>query len=218
MLPAVSGPNENELIPIGKRANFNETVTIKAGVGLDDADISALKNHLAGFHNYRLSYLDQPVTVTDSYQFADSKFKTRTSLWRLNGSGRTSKQRKDRTLNGVELLGIRLAIARFLTDRLPAIWYFPNFLFDFPERIYLAEQQSDTDSDRFYRALLQDILDSLDLDASIDQHILRRARSDEPADLRALDQLLLVMGREVTEEVFVAWNRIFGRQVEKQWN
>jgi hypothetical protein len=51
---------------------------------------------------------------------------------------------------------------RFLQDRLPRIWYFPNFLFELPERFKLteSEQEADETSDRnrVYRSTFSQIL------------------------------------------------------------
>ena len=99
---------------------------------------------------------------------------------------------------------------------MPPIWYFPNFLFDFPKQIYLREGAADSNSDRFYRSLLQDIVDAVVSKASVNEHILKRAESGKESDKRALTQLLLAMGRNITTEVFGAWSRIFRRNVEKR--
>lgn len=70
-----------------------------------------------------------------------------------------------------------------------------------------------TPRDRFYRGVLQDVLDSLGKNLDLEKHLLERARSDSNADRRALRTLMLDMGAQLTREIFGAWDRIFGRQV-----
>lgn len=100
---------------------------------------------------------------------------------------------------------------------MPRIWYFPNFLFEFPERIYLEERigasTNEVERDRFYRGLLQDILDALANDTNLETHIIQRAKSGDPNDKESLEGLLLEMSRNVTSSVFDAWNEMLGRKV-----
>ena len=94
---------------------------------------------------------------------------------------------------------------------MPGIWYFPNFLFDFPRRIYLDTKNSEDSKERFYRNLLTEILLSVDATATVERHIAKRITSDDPPDKTALNQLLLQLGRRITDDVFGSWNEIFQR-------
>src|SRR5690606_12065878 len=99
---------------------------------------------------------------------------------------------------------------------LPSILYFPNFLFEFPDRIYLEDIGQAQEMHSFYCLVLQDILDALDNSLNLKTHVLDRAKSSEPSDKKALEGLLLEMGRNVTTTVFQAWNRIFGREMSSK--
>ena len=59
--------------------------------------------------------------------------------------------------------------------------------------------------------MFQDILDALDKGLSVEDHVVRRARSLEPADDQALRQLLVEASREVTDSVVSAWSEIFDK-------
>lgn len=100
-------------------------------------------------------------------------------------------------------------MATFLRKRLPTIWYFPHFLFDFPDRIYIEEYEDELPANRFYRALFQDILDALPRDLDINKHVIERARSNGQADREHLQQVLLEASRNVTTTVVSSWNHIF---------
>ena len=99
---------------------------------------------------------------------------------------------------------------------MPIIWYFPNFLFDFPRRIYIDKTDSEESKERFYRDLLTEILTTVDPTATLERHISQRISSDHPPDKIALNQLLLQLGRRITEDVFESWNEIFQRQPSTQ--
>lgn len=209
-------PAENDLIPISERANFNGDLTIEASVRMSDAEFVELKSHLRKTHDFRLADADRDFTVADVYTYASSSFKGRKTVWSFTGAGRAKGERKDWRLNKQNYPEIWSEAISFIRQRLPAIWYFPNFLFDFPSKIYLAELPDETSADTFYRVLVQDILDSLQLDVTVEEHLSERALSGEASDRRSLDNLVLRMGRKITEDVFSGWNRMFGRQVDKK--
>ena len=56
--------------------------------------------------------------------------------------------------------------------------YFPNFLFEFPERIYLKNDIEDAKHE-FYQTIIQDVLDSLDNDLNIEDHLIKKIESGE---------------------------------------
>jgi len=209
-------PAENDLIPISERANFNGKLSIKASVRISDDELEGLKKHLRGTRDYRLADGDREFTVEDVYTYSSSSFKDRRTLWSFTGKGRAKGERKDWDFNTKNYEEVWREAISYLRQRLPAIWYFPNFLFDFPSKIYLAGLSEETPADTFYRVLVQDILDSLQLDVTVNQHLSARALSGETSDRRSLDNLVLRMGRMITEDVFSSWNRMFGRQVDKK--
>jgi hypothetical protein len=96
---------------------------------------------------------------------------------------------------------------------LPSILYFPNFLFDFPDRIYLEDTGTQDAFHSFYRLVLQDVLDSLANGTSIETHLLARAKSGNRNDRNNLEGLLLQMSRHITKTVFDAWNKMFHTRI-----
>ena len=66
---------------------------------------------------------------------------------------KTKSQRKFREPNDDELF----ILWKIIRNYLPTIAYYPTFVFDFPDRIYLTTG-NDTPRNRFYRQLFQDIL------------------------------------------------------------
>jgi hypothetical protein len=159
---------------------------------------------------YRLHELSREVTITDQYNYEDSRHIDRKSLWSgLAGRGRTKQGRLDRDLTHDADNDRWNKLTAFVRSRLPTIWFFPNFLFDFPDKIYIEDYGDESPSNRFYRVLLQDILDALPRDLDVERHIVGRARSTKASDREHLQQVLLEASRHVTETVVSSWNRIF---------
>ena len=206
-------PEENDLVPIAQRANFNGQIRIEAGIHLDPEDVTALVSFMRLMHKIDLRDVPIDFSVTDEYHFSNSLYMDKGTMWPSQlGSARSTKERKDWPFSKTRYDEEWKGALTFIRNRMPAIWYFPNFLFEFPGRIYLRPQTNEPPTDRFYRALLQDVLDALNLDATLEAHVLARALSEEPADRRALN-LILQMSRRLSLDVFEAWNQILRRKV-----
>ncbi|MCH7958964.1 MAG: AAA family ATPase [Candidatus Hydrogenedentes bacterium] len=215
-LTGYASPDIHDLIPIAKRANFNEKIVIRVGIILDDDDQSAVQSMLGREHKFRISNLSREIVVTEEYQFNSSKIEgDKTRLWQVAISGKRRGQRKNWRVPTTSLEW--QAVVAFLRGRLPRIWYFPNFLFDFPDRIYLEDVPSHNDTTRkkheFYRGVVQDILNSLENDTELDEHVVQRRKSTDPHDRTSLENLLLEIGRAVTDGVFNAWNEMFSHNI-----
>ncbi len=204
----------HQLIPISERANFNGNIEIAAELEIDTSDTKALKAALAT-HGFNMTGISSPsVKVRDIHTFENSRFVTTNRTLNVVVFGRTGRQRTDRAIRGQSPEW--QTVSATLMGRMPKIWYFPDFLFKFPERIYLQESDKDDDTHRFYRALLQDILDYLQNGTNIKDHIVARAESAEDPDKKAMESLLLLMGRCITDTVFGAWDEIFKRVPAKK--
>jgi energy-coupling factor transporter ATP-binding protein EcfA2 len=203
-------------IPISKRANFNDTISICATVVLDPEDKAELSRFLAKEHSVRVVDLPDEIKICERYSFENSRYvkaKTRRT-WALTLMAMAGQQRKAREYES-ETEEWQAAI-NFLKDRLPRIWYFPNFLFELPEKFVLesggtvavaAEEQAKS---QFYRATFEQVLGQLSIDANLDEHVVQRLRSDDKADQRNLRSVLLDMGRVISGTILEGWSRIFG--------
>ena len=210
-LPRYTITDVHDLIPISKRENFNGNISITVGLSLDNHDESEIRRHIFKKYKIRLSDPINTIEITQELLFANSKYINKSITWYINLSGTRERQRKARDLEGDEWQG---AIS-YIKTLIPTILYFPNFLFDFPNKIFLEDYSDVADSGKhkFYRDVIQDILDALESGTNIETHILGRAKSGDKNDKKHLDSLLLSMGRNITEIVFNAWNKIFGIQV-----
>ena len=196
------------LIPISERSNFNGSIEITVAVELNDDDKEILEQFLRE-REFRITSLSNSFKVRDKYSFQDSTYDRREAEWGINPEGTYKRARKARPLS--QYTDLWKETVAFLRARMPLIWYFPNFLFDFPRRIYIDTVDPEDSKERFYRHLLTEILSSVDSAATLERHISQRISSDSQPDKTALNQLLLQLGRRITEDVFESWNEIFQR-------
>lgn len=136
----------------------------------------------------------------------------------------------NRQLGFFEEIGVNDAVekafAQALDKRVPNVNYFPTFLFDFPERIYLLPPSSGRDKDEklrdeYYKALVDSYLLKSGYNSK-DQIIdrIQKARADAASSpswwtanmsqKRNITSVLQTLEREIGQTVFQAWDEVFG--------
>ncbi len=201
----------HNLVPIGDRDNFNGNIMIQAGIELDDSDIKEIKKAFKEEIDLELTDFSNQITYTQKYYFENSIHKSEKDelLWSYDFSGKKGRQRKVRKLNNADAL----VANEIIKKRLPSILYFPNFLFEFPERIYLDTEIASS-KDKYYQTLIQDILDSLSNNTNIETHITKRILSNDDIDRRNLNSLIGKMEGKLTSVIFSSWNQILNKQIK----
>ncbi len=207
--------NPEQWIPISRRANFNDEIEISAVVSLSAEDKRAYAAHMKKEVGVSLTTIPDSITIAEKYIFKNSRLGDTKKMWTLPVSGTLRRQTIPRVFKGGSSPEWEAAVT-YLKGRLPRIWYFPNFLFELPERFALGEAETspaddEQDKSRFYRSTFEQILAQLGIGATLETHIVERLHSSERADQRSLNSLLLDMGRVVTTKIFEGWDRIFGR-------
>ena len=204
----------HSLIPINKRDNFNDCITIEAGLELNKDDISKVKKAIKEKNGIIVNECSNTVTYTQNYYFKNSKHQPELneSLWKYWAKGKTARAKKIRNLTNDER---QPANTEFIRKNIPSILYFPNFLFEFPEKIYLNSEVEDS-KDQFYQKIIQDILDSLDNELNIEDHLITRIESEDRNEKRNLNSLIGKMERKLSSVIFDSWNEIFNKRINQK--
>ena len=198
----------HELIPIGERANFNGTISITAYVGLDNADKEKIRTAVESEHKIILvSDLPDSFKIIQSYEFASSKLRPvqPPTIWHLVPRAKTPTSKNVMALQGKDWENFSDVVQRVL----PRVAYFPNFLFEFPDKVFLENAPTEKSKHVFFRGVIQDVLNAMGGDITIGEHILPRFKSGKEWDKKILDSILLKMGAHITKTVFAAWDKIF---------
>lgn len=141
-------------VPKNKKANFTGTIELRAKVALSPHDKAALSKFFLDEHSLILDEEALPETfpVAKIYKFKNSEPEASTNTWHINFSLKTKTQKKFRVYYGGAddpTRPIWLAGVRFVGERLPRICYFPTFLFEVPDKIYLEEVDGEDGEGRF---------------------------------------------------------------------
>lgn len=212
-LPGKSKQDVHELIPISKRSNFNEKIIIKAGFEMSDADFNKIESFASSIGYNNIEKIGK-FEISQTYKFKNSKVESNQPgiYWDISLKGRKARQRKFKNLVREDWL----KVIKEIRDILPRVLYFPNFLFEFPDKIYLDNTSIETKKHEFYRAVLQDVLDVIGGGINLEDHVLARAKSLEQFDKKSLESVLLKMGANITETVFKNWNKIFKKSISNK--
>lgn len=213
-----SDPNNSfKYIPKKKKANFNESISVKACLILNKEDEQELKEFAKKELNLVILNDSIPsLILKKEYKFENSNFKeVDNNILELdlfikregeNDPCRLTKEDKE-----------IIAFGKYIQDKmLPKIIYYPNFLFDFPSKIYLEPYSNEDDKQRVYRQILQDILDFLNDELKLSDHVIKRAKSARDEDKESLNSLLDKISASVTKNIFDAWGTMFNKNIRKE--
>lgn len=210
-LPGATIKDYNSLIPISRRDNFNDELKIQVTLKLDVDDLQKINEFTAANTEFRQVKKVDTLRYYRNYEFKDSKFTELDSTW--DGfAGILKTERKRKYIDIGDDSNIKLST--FCRGLIPSILYFPNFLFDFPSKIFLETKAEPTPKEKYYTELIQDILNSLKNNTNIETHLIDRIKSGDAHDKKTLDRLLQLMERKVTEVVFEAWNKMLKREIK----
>lgn len=214
-LPGATIKDYNILIPISQRDNFNETITLEISIKLDAEDLKKINEFTKSNTPFRQVKPIKILKYYRHYRFKDSKFQKLDSRWDgFSGWLKTEPEEKYIAITDNDYPDVNISLSAVCRALIPSILYFPNFLFDFPSKIYLQTKEVSTAKENFYIELVQDILYSLENGSNIQTHLVARIKSGDANDIRNLNSLLQRMSKKVTGVVFEAWNRIFKREIK----
>ncbi|MES2381287.1 MAG: AAA family ATPase [Bacteroidota bacterium] len=214
-LPGAIIKDYNILIPISKRDNFNGVISLEVTIKLDANDLKKINEYVKANTPFRQVKTTTSIKYYRDYIFKDSKFHKLDAMWTgFQGLLKTQPKTKYIDIHGKQYTKENEGLYLLCQRLIPSILYFPNFLFDFPSKIYLEAKGVATSKEIFYTELIQDILYSLENESNIKTHLINRIKSGDPNDKRNLHSLLQKMSRKVTDVVFEAWNRIFKREIK----
>ncbi len=214
----IENGREHEMIHKRKKGKFNGSIEIAATLQLEDQDKTFIRNFL---RRKRLEMQDdiEEITITKIYFFLDSDYKEFLSEWHIPLMVKTS-QRKDFINLHKGYKDHWSKLVKEMEDKyIPHILYFENFLFDFPEKIYLttpdnAVTETDNQTQKEYREVLDDILSSVDPDYNFRKHILQRLESSSTSDREAVTQVLNEMSQKLNDVIVTPWKNILKDSAE----
>lgn len=227
--------SSQDIIPISKRAAFSDQIKIIADVLLDDDDVRALNKYYLDEHSMIIhdGEIKRNFTIEKVYNFEDSHLISTISNYGISFPV-SEKGKKKKIVLGAGAFSDetekKLWVGGVLTlqERHPKIAYFPTFLFNFPDRIYISNtEENSSQINSYYTQVIQDVLDSEGSNLNLKKHIIDRVdkfkKGDEliftfvskfssSIEKKQIDAVMQKASSEMTRVIFGAWNEILGRR------
>jgi ABC-type phosphonate transport system ATPase subunit len=212
-----------ERVPRHLISTFTGAVSVSATMIPTEADLELIASGVREELDLDLlrDDISKEITLARQQHFENGDFKRNSFSAVTLPRVKERKRRTWRTPSMEEHIKIR----NLLYELCPDIAYFPTFVFEFPETIFLTDRGSEVD--RFYRTVFQDILDYDGQGHNIERDIINRVRGkgmvvpwtaflslwgqhdDRPKIQHVMDRA----GAAVTKLVFGQWNQIFREDV-----
>lgn len=215
-----------ELVPKSQRGKFDGAIKIKSEILFDDDDLRAIREYLDE-KGFTVTNMEKEATFTRKLEFKDTKLtgnENGNESWLITIDGIPPTAESAEAGEGekpAEPIEVRLydhdtklwstTMDMIKEDIFSSVVYYPNFLFDFPHRIYLVESEGEDDEQEYYRQVIQDILNSIGGGYDIETHLVERKKSGTNADAENIEKVLDDMATVITKTVFEAWNKISKR-------
>ena len=205
-----AGYNRNEahrFIPKHLKANFTDKVSVEAIVEVDIDDNARIETKFKelGYKSYQ--YINN-FSINTTCSFENSKAKDFVSYWDFSPVLRKAKSRKDIILNAKT--DDWQAMVKYIRENLmPRIVYYENFLFDFPERIYLTGKQSDDMPNKLYKDIIEDIVEEIIPGGSIQTSLVDNYLDKDAGSQDVFDAIQSKLQDEIGREVFSSWGKLF---------
>ena len=204
-------PDFNQIIPIKDKANFNGDIELITTLELDEKDNQELKKWTEKNCQFIISNKVNEIEVIQKYTYINSKFDDKVNSWNLHIVGKKLGSRAKKEIE-IDKESWQKCV-NFFKERMPNILYFPTALFDLPDKIYLnLDKSNENEKTAFYKAVVQDILDSLEQDMNIKTHIVDRFLSTDQSDKDNVKQLSLKLGRKISQVILAEWTKVLTKK------
>ena len=199
--------NDHELMPKDKRANFGDSISVKANVKLNGSDEKEVSK-TALRYGYVLTENVGSFILERKFYFRDSVLTQKSENWEIKLIG---KKRRGGTVEH-DICEKDPEKWKFISNyikekMLPPVVYYENFLFDIPDKIYLDTDIS-VENNSYYREVLQDVLNSLNQKLNIEKHLLKRFISGKSKDIENIEAVLDMASAKITDIVITVWQEI----------
>lgn len=212
-----------KLVPKSEQSDFSKTVSIVAHLEFEPGEKNSILQKAERSTGVVIDRNSVPdiIRLTKSYEFKDSDFIKASSFYNFSPKYRPKKGRIFRHIeNGKEPW---LSISSELRKAKPEIAFFPTFLFNQPERIYLSSYVDESPANALYRTILENIASDLPKPLDLQRHLVDRIINEETVIdgvfnllgiSRSKNQQITAAKNDIsnhlTKAVFQSWTKTFG--------
>lgn len=224
--------SKDQLIPKNLKGDFTANIRIEATVAISEKDIKAISSLCADEFDLEIdtSKIPNEFQIVKEFVYDNSKFVEQNNLWSFWPHLKTKRQKKFKKYTAPSDEWQK--IISLLRSRLPRIIYFPNFLFEFPDKILVSGPLSEasetaTKTNEYFVGIIEDAMASLNPPMELGKHVVDRVtgtNAEHPfsqfiqfwfgsPESESVDDVLERLANKITEEVFGRWKLILGKEI-----
>ncbi len=210
----------HKLIHKRDKGGFTGDIEIATSLELDKNDQDYIKKFIFDI-GYTLESPVKSVITTKKYNFKDSEFYIEKGTWGFILENqkhklrvKTSRQKKYKNLHAENNKKWNELTSLIEYKLFPEILYFPDFIFKFPEKIYLTENENtsysgeDKDRQQEYRLVINDILQSINGNYLVNG-LNDKLKNGEAQNIESAEQILTEVENELNDKILNKWDEIF---------
>lgn len=199
------------LIPRRKRSSFTGSVSVSSKLKLSNKDKIQLEKLIS--KSYKNITLPEELTYSRHYHYEKSEYSGEELVVDMKIVASKKNSKKDpEELEQEKHPDLFEEIQIFVERALPPVVYYSDFLYDFPNKVYIDEGTTKP-LEKFYKNVMEDVLASLNINLTIND-LAERIKSPKKEHAGQVTTVVGQMQDKVTREVFSRWNDIFGRTHE----
>lgn len=205
----------HEIIHKKDSANFSGDIRVLATLKLEDENKKNILEILTK-NSFQLENPVESISVARIYSYTNASFVD--SKFELNFDSDLMVSPLDQS-DFKKLVDVNNTLFNEITEilkrNIPKILYFPNFLFDFPEKIYLENidilpvSEKDKNTQKEYRQILDDILHCINNQYAILDFLTKLKALGDPAQQAAAAQIKSEISVHLKKEIVAPWHKIF---------
>lgn len=211
------------LVPKRDKSDFSDDIAIVSETEFEAGEKEELIRKVCSKHQCKIDVDSIPdkFLTTRAYNFVDSDYKKYIYFFGMKPRVQAKGGRKLKPVEDSD--PIWKSIADELRAVTPEIVYFPTFLFNQPDKIYLTARDGESKSNALYRQIIENIAASLPKPLDVQRHIVDRLINEETF----VDAVFNIMGLgkskqqqitaarneisdHLTQTVFESWSKTFG--------
>ncbi len=222
----VEDEKAHELIHKRDKGNFTGNIEVSATLLLDDEDKNYIRNYIKEeIENSGLQLKEdiEAIEITRKIKYENGKFKEKlNNTWSFTPDllVKTSRAQNYQDLYGKNNDLWQKLVNEIRENRLPKILYFENFIFKFPEKIFLedipnpTQTGEDLERQKKYRNVIEDILQSCN-SIYTRTDLISKLKSNDSGISDSGKQILREMEIKLNKKILDHWNAIFPNSPKK---
>jgi len=208
------GGKEHEILHKKDSGSFTGNIEIEVELLLEDSDNKIIKDYLHS-KSFKVEKDIEKITITKKYIFKNASFEKSESTWYLDPKlkVKTSPQRSYKNLHS-ENKEVWNELMNEIRRIIPKILYFPDFLFDFPTKIYLENietliSEKEKEIQNEYKQIIDDILHTINSGYSLSDFLTKLKALNDTAKQSASSQIKQEISSILNQKIVTPWQEIF---------